>query len=139
MPLCENRPRQVEVDRMVRVRVLRVIGLNEVIALPRQDDLMTIEQRGDLLRRGLEVTAVVDKPDRIGLQVLPRPVKSRQLAPVRIAHTDVLALIVAPKPLNRGLPGRPDLHRQIGIAGRHRVRLVRGNDDPEVHSYPSVP
>ena len=135
MPLCQYQPRQIKVFGVMGVGVLRIRRLDEIIALCRQNDIVGGKRRYNLSTGcdavcSAKMTAVVDQPDGVGVQVPPCPVETGQLTPVCIASADVLTVVIPPESDVR-MPRRPRMKREIDGILRHTVRLVRCDDDPD--------
>lgn len=75
-----------------------------------------------------EIAAVMDKPQVIGIQVLPGPVKARQFTKMRILGADIVTRIVG-RIANRSFAFGTDMDRQINRIRRHPVLFVSCNDN----------
>ena len=119
---------------MVRVGILRIGRLDEVVALSGQDALRPREKRLDLFRGGLEEPAVVAQADCVDVdEVLPGPVKPRQLAVIGVLRTDVLARVVRGK-TNRRLAGGANMHGDERLSAWRSELLMRCDDDFDNHA-----
>ena len=80
----------------------------------------------DLFTR--KIAAIMDKPQIIGIQVLPGPVKTRQFTKMRVFTADVITSVVR-RIANRSFTFSPNMNRQINRIRRHPVLFVSCNDD----------
>lgn len=75
-----------------------------------------------------KIATVVDKPQIIGIQVFPGPVKARQFTKMRILGADIVARVVW-HIANRSFAFGTDMDRQINRIRRHPVLFVSCNDN----------
>lgn len=100
----------------------------------RQDFLFARLYAAHLAAR--EVAAVVDEPDVVGLQVLPRPVKRGELTVMRVFRTDIVAGVIALK-ADALLACASHMDWQIAVSSWHPVGLMRRDKDLDLHGIRS--
>ena len=135
----------------MRVVVVGTVRFDVVAALLRHDNGGVLENalpfggRQDFMFARLdiadfaarEIAAVVDEADIVCREVLPRPVDRRELAVVRIFHTDIVARVVAcVSEVSVRVQRMADMHGQVARLLRHPVRLVRRNHDLDIQKCP---
>lgn len=134
--------RQVQAFAVMGVVVMGAVCFNVVFSLVRHDDGM-LGQEGlpFFFRKNLlllcfhiphffarKIATVVDKPQVIGIQVFPGPVKARQFTKMRILGADIVARVVW-HIANRSFAFGTDMDRQINRIRRHPVLFVSCNDN----------
>ena len=95
------------------------------------DDVGILILRGNLfinLAHG-EIAAVVDEAEIIGVEIFPAPIKTGQLAEIRVFRGDVVAGIVGGEVGDFFVKGGADLERDVEVVGRGGVGLVDGDEE----------
>lgn len=145
--LSDDLLRLVQVLLIVGVLILAADGLDVVIPLFRQDDIVLLQEpfvvfpmeNGfllllNVLRMGLlaEIPAIMAEPDILAVQILPGPVKPRELAEMGILCGNIVSGVVW------GVAERffalcADLKREVDRIIRHPIFFVSGDEDLNVH------
>lgn len=133
---------------MVGMVIMGAVRFDVVFPLVRHDDGMLSQEllpfffSQDLVFLGFDVVdffarkiaAVMDKPQIIGIKVLPGPVQARQFTEMRISGADVVPCIVR-YITDRILPFGTDMNGNIHRIRRHPVFFMGGDDDFDRHSF----
>lgn len=134
--------RQVQAVAVMGVVVVGTIRFDVVFPLVRHDDGMLSQEllpfffSQDLVFLGFDIVdffarkiaTVMDKPQVIGIQVFPSPIKASQFTKMRILGTDIIARVVW-RIANRSFAFGPNMDGQINRIRRHPVLFVSCNDN----------
>ncbi len=136
-------PGGVQVNGMVRMRILRIAGLDPVIAGCWKKDWSLCklwlqfclgDHTGFFITKEFavaEMAAVMGKAEIVAREIFPRPVETCELTEISVFGRDIISCII-PRIAEIRFSFPSDMEREIHGIGWHPVCFMGGNDDFDI-------